>query len=122
LRVGGGGKGGAMALCAAKRFAPEGAAGVSETLVNDSPSTPSGHLVFWKKRADRKNGPILVRFGRKTGVWRGQKNIFFCLFSRFSGFSLLQVVGRQILPPNLRVQKKSCQKTYRRFLVFEGLW
>ena len=76
----------------------------------------NGHAAPLQKRTDSKNGPVLGRFGRKTGVGRGEKNIFFCLFARFSGFLRLQVVVRQNLPANVRLQNKSRQKTYRRFL------
>ena len=59
----------------------------------------------------------MARFGRKTGVGPGEKSILFCVFSRFSGLLLLQVVVRQHLADSGRLQKKSCRKTYRRFLA-----
>jgi hypothetical protein len=82
----------------------------------------NGHAAPLQKRTDSKNRPVLGRFGRKTGVGRGEKNIFFCLFARFSGFLRLQVVVGQKLPEDLRLQKKSCRKTYRRFFVLGGFW
>jgi hypothetical protein len=95
---------------------------VSETFVSYSPLMPNGTSACSTKRTDSKNGPYLGRFGRKTAYEHLEKNTLFCTFSRFCGFLRLQVVAGQNLPEDFRLQKKSCQKTYRRVFIFGGFW
>jgi hypothetical protein len=93
----------------------------SQNVVSCSPSTPNPAHRAFKKRTDRKKGPFLGRFGRKTGFWREEKKQFLCIFSCFCRFVRLQVVVCQHLPENLPLQKKSCRKTYGRFFYFREL-
>jgi hypothetical protein len=91
---------------------------ILEHCASRTPSTHNKGLPALKKRTDRKKAPFFGRFGRKTGVWRREKNTLFCTFARFRGFLLLQVVGHKCLPESLPPEKKSCLKTYGRFYDF----
>jgi len=61
-------------------------------------------------------------FGSKTGVLAKEKNTLFWFFLVFWGSSCLQAFDGLKLTDSEMLQKKSCLKTYHRFLVFGALW
>ena len=95
---------------------------ITEYYVSGSPSTPNGPLTPRKNVLTAKKGPFFGGCGRKTGVWGREKNTLFCTFSCFGVGLRFKVVVSQKLAENLRLQKKSCRKTYHRFLIFCGFW
>ena len=68
-----------------------------------------------------KNGPKTGLFGRKTGGRRKKNDIFAIVLLHFSWFSGTQVIEALELAALAGLAKKSCQKTYRRFLSFRAL-
>jgi hypothetical protein len=93
----------------------------SKTSVSYTPSRLKSALGALKKRTDSEKGPFFGRFGRIKRVGRQRKSILFFIFARFSGFLRLQVVVRQYLPENFRLQNKSCRKAYGRLFNFGEL-
>jgi len=65
-----------------------------------------------------KIDPKTGLFGRKTGVWRQKKSPLQSCFLTFSWFFVAQRAEGQVFARSGALQKKSCQKTYRRFLSF----
>jgi hypothetical protein len=64
----------------------------------------------------------MTLFGRKTRDARGNNDIFSCVFLFFWGVFALQTIDGQKLAGAGPLQKKSCLKTYGRFLVLRGFW
>jgi hypothetical protein len=65
-----------------------------------------------------KNKREMSLFGRKTGVRAKNKRHFILSFSGFCGYVALQAIDFHQLAWRRPLQKKSCLKTYGRFLVF----
>jgi hypothetical protein len=59
---------------------------------------------------------------QKNGGAAPKKRHFFSCFFDFLGFFAPQEVEAEDVPPIRLLQKKSCLKTYGRFLGFCGLW
>jgi hypothetical protein len=59
---------------------------------------------------------------QKNGGGRSKKKTLFFVFFLFLGFFAPQEVEAEDFPPIRPLPKKSCQKTYGRFLGFCGFW
>src|SRR5580658_666997 len=70
---------------------------------------------------DRKKGPFLGLFGRKTGVFAKLFYTLFCTFPVFWGFLHSQAIVEQQLTRIRPLLKKSCLKSHGRFLGLQCL-
>jgi hypothetical protein len=81
-----------------------------------------GHGLALKNVLTVKVSHFWGPFGRKTGGGRAlKKTIFFCFFV-FWGFLAPEDVEAQDFSRICPLTKKSCLKTYGRFLGFCGFW
>jgi hypothetical protein len=62
-----------------------------------------------KKRTDKEKGPFFGRFGRKTGVGRAEKTLFFAFFHFFVFYCVCKLLAGKIFR-RMRGSKKNRAK------------